>query len=124
MICPIIHEHSPCLRIDGDAMDVVEIAGPLIVWWIPFLAPVEKELAVLIKFRDARSVVSIRHEQCAVGKPRQESGTVEVCTVSARHFGSADGLYELLAIVCEFVDGVHVVIKNPHRSEERRVGKE
>src|SRR5262245_12782076 len=113
MICSIVHEHPSCLWIDGNTVNIVEVAGPLVIWWISFLAPVEYKLAVLIEFRDARSVVSIRHEQRAVGKPSQESGTIEVRAVSARHLGSAHSLHEFLSIVREFVDRVHVVIKNP-----------
>src|SRR5262249_51212736 len=93
MICSIINEHSPCLRIDGDAVDVVEVSWPLVIRRISFLTPVEKELAVLIKLRDPRSVVSVRDEQGAVGKPSQESRTIEVRAVSSGHLGSADGLH-------------------------------
>src|SRR5262245_60779219 len=74
----IIYEHASSLWINGDAMNIVEVAGPLVIGRISFLAPIQKELAVLVELGDARSVVTVRHEHRAVGKPCQESGPVEM----------------------------------------------
>src|SRR5262245_13007658 len=94
MIRPIVHKNAPRLRIDGDAVDVIEIPRPFVIRWISFLAPVEKELAVLVELRHACSVVAVRDEHRAVREPGEESRTIEVRAVGAGHLRSADGLYQ------------------------------
>src|SRR5215510_14118925 len=68
VIRSIIDEHASGLWINGDAMNIVEVAGPLVIGRISFLAPIEKELAVLVELGDPRSVVAVRDEHGAVGK--------------------------------------------------------
>ena len=48
------------------------------------------------------------------GSHDQISGPVEVRAVGAFHGGRADGLHQLLAVVRELVDGVHVIVDDPH----------
>src|SRR5262249_11975208 len=81
VIRSIIYEYAPSLRINGDAMNIVEVAGPLVIGRISFLAPIQKELAVLVELGHSCSVVTVRHEHRAVGKPCQESGPVEMSRV-------------------------------------------
>src|SRR5207247_10763846 len=59
MIGAIVHENAPGLRINGDAVNVVHVSRPRLVRRVAFLSPVEKELAVLVELRYARSVVAV-----------------------------------------------------------------
>ena len=52
---------------------------------VSLLSPIEKELAVLVELRDARSVVSVSDEHGAVGKPRQKRRPIEMRSVGAGH---------------------------------------
>src|SRR5262249_47428319 len=91
MIRPVVYKHPARLWIDCDAVNVIEVPGALIIGWISFLTPIEKELAVLVELCYARPVVAIGHEHRAVRKPRQKCGSIEVSAVGARHLRSTDG---------------------------------
>src|SRR3989454_4305246 len=114
MIRAVVHEDSPGLRIDCDAVHVIHIAGSLFVWRRTLLSPTEEKLAVLVELRDTRSVVPIGHEHGAVRKPCQKRRPVEMSAVGAAHPGGAYGLDELFSVVCELVNGVHVIVQHPH----------
>ena len=113
MVAAVVHEDAARLRIDGDAVHVVHVARALVVRRRSFLSPIEKEFAVLVEFRDARSVVAVGHKHGAVGKPRQKRRAVEVRAVRAGHFGRADGLHQLFPVVRELIDRVHVIVDYP-----------
>ena len=95
-------------------MNIIEISRALLVRRRALLSPVEEEFAILIELRDARSVVPIGDKHRAVREPCQKGRTVEVGTIGAFHLGRADGLNEFLSIVRELVNGVHVIIQDPH----------
>ena len=80
---------------------------------VPFLAPIHQEFPVLVELRDARAVVAVGDEHRAVGKPGKIGGTVEMRAVGALHRRRADGLHQLLAVMSEFVDRVHMVVDDP-----------
>src|SRR5579883_1081507 len=113
VVAAVVDENVPRLRIDGDAVHVVEVAGTLVVWRRALHAPVQEEFAVLIELGHARAVVSVGNEECAVGQPDNVSWTVEVRAVGALYRGRADGLQELLAIMAELVNSVHVIVYDP-----------
>ena len=69
MVGAVVHENAAGLRIDRDAVHIVHVARPLLVRRSAFLAPVKKELAVLVELRDARSVVAVGNKHGAVRKP-------------------------------------------------------
>src|SRR5262245_45618488 len=103
MISAIVHENSTRLRIDGDAVDIVEITWPFVVRRSAFLAPIEKELSILVELRNASSVITIGHKQRAVGQPGQKRRPIEVSSIGAADLRRSDRLHEFLAIVSEFI---------------------
>ena len=113
MVLPIVDEHLTRLRIDRDAVDVVEVARPLLVRRVPLLAPRRQVLAVLVELHDARVGVAVGHEHHAVGQPREKCRPVEVRAVIARHAFDAERLHQLLAVVRELVDDVIAVLDDP-----------
>src|SRR5262245_8579919 len=114
MIGAIVYENTTSLGIYSDAMHVVHISRPLLVRRIPFLSPVEKKFTVLIEFRNARSVVAVRHKHRAVGKPCQEGWSIEVCAIRSTLFLSTDRLDQFFSVVCELIDGMHMVVETPY----------
>ena len=114
VVAAVVDEAVLGLRVDGDAVDVIEVTGALVVRRRAFHSPIEQELAVLIELGHARSVIAIGDEEGAVGQPDDIGGAIEVRAVGAFNGGRADGLNELLAIVAELVNGVHVVVHDPN----------
>ena len=95
-------------------MDVIHVVGPRIGSGGSALhAPVHQELSVLVEFRDARAVVTVRDEQGAVRQPGKKRRPVEMRAVRAFYGGRADGLHELLHVMREDVNGVHVIVHDP-----------
>ncbi len=111
-VAAVVDEDSPRLRIDSDAVHIAHITGPLIRGR-SFPAPIEEKFAVLVEFRDARSVVAVGDKESAVRKPGQKGRTVEMRAVRAGHSGRADRLNQLLAIVRELVNGLHMIVYDP-----------
>src|SRR5581483_10317398 len=114
MITAVVNKNTPGLRINSDAVHVVEVARPLVVRRVALLAPIHYEFAVLVELCDARAVVAVRHEHGAVRQPRQERGPVEVRAVRPLHGWRAYRLHELLSVVRELVDRVHVIVNQPY----------
>src|SRR5215471_9041849 len=114
MIGAIVYENTTSLGIYSDAMHVVHVSRPLLVRRIPFLSPVEKKFTVLIEFHNARSVVAVRYKHRAVGEPCQERRSIEVCAVRSTLFWSTDRLDQFFSVVCELIDGMHMVVENPN----------
>src|SRR5690349_14653137 len=101
-------------RIGGDAVDNVEITrARFLAARIAFLSPGGDELPVLIELHNAVSVVSVRNEHRAVGKPREKRRPIEVRSVRAGLAHRSDGLNKLFAVVCELEERLIVVIHNP-----------
>src|SRR5215467_8802097 len=113
MIGAVVDEDVAGLRIGRDAVNVVHVAGALLVGRRSLLSPIHEEFAVFVEFRDASAVIAVGDEHCAIGEPGYIGGTVEMRAVGAFRLRRADGLHELFAIVGELVDGVHVVIYDP-----------
>ena len=117
VVLPIVDEHLPRLRIDGDAVDVVHVAGTLLrrraAAGCAGLAPRHQVLAVLVELHDARVRVAVGDEERAVGQPRHERRPVEMLVVGRVHVRLADRLQQLLAVVAEHEDGVPVVVDDP-----------
>src|SRR5437867_13289548 len=76
MIGAIVHENTPGLGINRDAVNVVHVSRSRIVRGVAFLSPVEKELAVLVELCDPCSVITIRYKHRAVGNPGQKRRTI------------------------------------------------
>ena len=113
VVVAIVDEHAAAHRIDGHAVHVVHVAGTRLVRRIALDAPLHQELPVLVELRDARAGVAVGDEERAVGQPVDERRPVEVRRVRALHLRRADRLHELLAVVREPVDHLHVVVDDP-----------
>ena len=114
MVLPIVDEYLSRLRIDGDAVHVVEVAGPLLAGRRPFLSPCHQELAVLVELHDARVGVAVGDIERAVGQPRDERRPVEMLVIGGVYVRLADRLQQPLAVVAENENGVTVVVDDPH----------
>src|SRR4029077_18577380 len=83
MVAAIVDEDVARLRVDSDAVHVIEVAGALVVGRRALLSPIEEELAVLIELGHARSVIAIGDKKAAVRQPDDVGGPVEVRAVGA-----------------------------------------
>src|SRR5215471_10067878 len=92
VIVAVIHEHAPGLQVDGDAMDIVEIAWPGFLAGITVLPPGHDELAVLVELRHARAVITVGDKERAFGQPGDEGRAVEMRRIGAGYIRRADGL--------------------------------
>src|SRR6266850_2666799 len=113
VVAAIVDEHPPRLRIDRNAVDVVEVTGPRVVRRIAFLAPGHHILAVLVELDHPRPVVTVRHDEAAVGEPVDERGAVEMLVVRAGLAVCADRLYFRFAVMRELVNHVLVIVDDP-----------
>src|SRR5579871_1786759 len=95
-------------------MHIVHVALALIVGRRPFLPPGEQKFPILVEFRDTRAVVAVGDEHGAVRQPGDIGWTVEMRSVGAFYCLRSDGLYQLLPVMREFVDRMHVVIHHPN----------
>ena len=109
-----VTKHAVRRRIEDDSVHVFENARPHIVRRIRRLAEGHQKFAVFIEFHDARIAVAVCDEHRPVGKPVDEGRPVEVLFVVARLIGRAEGLYQLLAIVREFVNRMALVVNHPN----------
>ncbi len=112
MVAAIVYEDVLRDWINRQAVDVVEVRGPLIRRRA-LHAPIHQEFSGLVEFRDARAVVSVGHEQSAVGEPGEERRPIEVLVICAGLIGCAERLQEFLAVVREDEDGVARVVHHP-----------
>src|SRR5271154_6785088 len=111
MVVPVVHKNVARGWVDSYAVYVAEIAGTSIDGTTrrsALRAPLHQKLSVLVELRHARSGVSVGDEERPVGQPVDVCRAVEMRGVGAGHFGRADGLQQLAAIVGEPVDHLHV----------------
>src|SRR5262245_24979907 len=108
MVAAVVDENSSSLRIDSNSVDVIEICWPFLIWRIALFPPILKEFAGFIEFCHACAVVAVRNKHGAVRKPDKKRRSVEVRAIGAIHPRGPDRLDELLTVVRELVDCMHV----------------
>src|SRR6185503_20089843 len=77
-VATIVHEDLPRLRIDGDAVDVVEVPRTRLLARLASLAPRRQILPVLVELDHTRAVVAVGHDEAAIGEPVHERRAVEM----------------------------------------------
>src|ERR1035441_7649391 len=113
-VLAVIHKNSPRHRVDGEAVHTVEIAGTRFLPHLALLPPGHEELTVLVELGDAGTVVPIRHEHGAIGKPAEECWPVEVPVIGSWFISGAEFEHHLLSVVRKFVHLAAGVLDHPH----------
>src|SRR5882762_4920170 len=76
-------------------------------------SPLGQKLPVLVELDHPRPVVTVRHDEAAVGEPVDERGAVEMLVVRAGLAVCADRLYLRFAVMRELVNHVLVIVDDP-----------
>ncbi len=114
MVVAIVDEDAAARRIHCHAVHVVHVSGTRLVGRITLDAPVHQELSILVELRDTSAGVTVGHEERPIRQPVHERRPIEVGRISTFLLRRADRLHQLLAVVGELVDHLHVVVDNPH----------
>jgi hypothetical protein len=73
-VAAVIDENASRLRIDSDAMNIIEIARPCLLAVLTFLPPGHQVFAILVELHYASVSVSVSDEEGAIRQPCMNVG--------------------------------------------------